>query len=92
MRNCCGLSRRGLLFFLCFSGLQQCELETPSRKKWTGVVTIEVGRTIHDAIGRPNEHKIGALIVTREGEKIIGIIPVIEQTAGPNAYIAGMDC
>jgi predicted transcriptional regulator len=55
-------------------------------------VTIEVDRAIHDAIGRPNEHKIGALIVTREGEKIIGIIPVIEQTAGPNAYIAGMDC
>jgi hypothetical protein len=47
---------------------------------------------MRNCFGRPNEHKIGALIVTREGEKIIGIIPVIEQTAGPNAYIAGMDC
>ncbi len=42
--------------------------------KGTAVVTIEVGRTIHNAIDRLNEHKIGALIVTGEGEKIIGII------------------
>ncbi len=44
------------------------------QNKGVGVVTIEVGRTIHDAIGRLNEHKIGALIVTGEGEKIVGII------------------
>ena len=44
------------------------------QEKGTGVVTIEVGRTIHDAICRLNEHKIGALVVTGEGEKIIGII------------------
>jgi len=44
------------------------------QEKGTAVATIEVGRTIHDAIGRLNEHKIGALIVTGEGEKIIGII------------------
>jgi CBS domain-containing protein len=42
--------------------------------KGTGVVVIEVGRTVHDAIGRLNEHSIGALIVTGEGEEIVGII------------------
>ncbi len=44
------------------------------QEKGTEVVTIEAGCTIHDAIGRLNEHKIGALIVTGEGEKIIGLI------------------
>ena len=42
--------------------------------KGTGVVVIEVGRTVHDAIGKLNEHSIGALIVTGEGEEIVGII------------------
>ena len=42
--------------------------------KGTEVVTIEAGCTIHDAIGRLNEHRIGALIVTGESEEIIGII------------------
>ena len=44
------------------------------QEKGTGVVTIEADRTIHDAIARLNEHSIGALIVTGEGEEIIGII------------------
>jgi len=44
------------------------------QNKGVGVVTIGVGQTIHDAIGTLNEHKIGALIVTGEGEKIVGII------------------
>jgi CBS domain-containing protein len=44
------------------------------QEKGTGVVTIEAGRTIHDAIGRLNEHSIGALVVTGEGENIVGII------------------
>ena len=42
--------------------------------KGTGVVVIEVGRTVHDAMRRLNEHSIGALIVTGEGEEIVGII------------------
>lgn len=44
------------------------------REKGTAVVTIEAGRTVYDAIGRLNEHGIGSLIVTGEGEEIIGII------------------
>jgi len=44
------------------------------QEKGTEVVVIEAGRTIHDAIGKLNEHSIGALIVTGEGEEIIGII------------------
>jgi CBS domain-containing protein len=43
-------------------------------EKGTEVVTIGAGQTIHDAIGKLNKHGIGALIVTGEGEKIIGII------------------
>jgi len=42
--------------------------------KGTEVVTISTGQTIHDAIGKLNEHSIGALVVTGEGEKIVGII------------------
>ena len=44
------------------------------QEKGTGVVTIDAGRTIHDAIDRLNKHGIGALVVTREGGKIAGII------------------
>ncbi len=44
------------------------------REKGTDVVTIEVGRTVHDAICTLNEHGIGSLIVTREGGEIAGII------------------
>jgi CBS domain-containing protein len=43
-------------------------------EKGTGVVTIEPGETIHEAIGRLNEHGIGSLIVTGKGEEIVGII------------------
>ncbi len=44
------------------------------REKGTDVVTIEAGRTVHDAICTLNEHGIGSLIVTREGGEIAGII------------------
>jgi CBS domain-containing protein len=43
-------------------------------EKGKEVVTIDAGRSIHDAIGKLNEHGIGALIVTGEGEEIVGII------------------
>jgi CBS domain-containing protein len=42
--------------------------------KGTKVVVIEADRTIHDAIGKLNEHSIGALVVTGEDEEILGII------------------
>ena len=44
------------------------------REKGTDVVTIDVGRTVHDAICTLNEHGIGSLIVTREDGEIAGII------------------
>lgn len=44
------------------------------QEKGTGVVVIEAGRTIHDAINQLNEYSIGALVVTGEDEGIIGII------------------
>jgi CBS domain-containing protein len=44
------------------------------QEKGAEVVTIGAGRTIHDAIGKLNEHSIGALVVTGEGEEIVGII------------------
>lgn len=44
------------------------------QEKGADVVVIEAGRTIHDAIGRLNEHSIGALIVTGKDEGIVGII------------------
>lgn len=43
-------------------------------EKGKEVVTIDAGRSIHDAIGKLIEHGIGALIVTAEGEEIVGII------------------
>jgi CBS domain-containing protein len=42
--------------------------------KGTEVVTIGPGQAIHDAINKLNEHGIGALVVTDEGEEIVGII------------------
>lgn len=44
------------------------------QKKGANVVLIESGQTIHDAIGRLNEHGIGALIVTGEDAEVVGII------------------
>ena len=44
------------------------------QEKGTGVVTIDANRNIHDAIGTLNKHRIGALIVTNEGDKVVGII------------------
>ncbi len=43
-------------------------------EKGKKVITIDAGRNIHDAIGMLNEHRIGALIVTREGDEVVGII------------------
>jgi len=43
-------------------------------EKGTTVVTIDTGRTIYDAIGMLNKHRIGALIVIEEGENAVGII------------------
>ena len=44
------------------------------RQKGGDVVTIESDRTVHDAICRLNESKIGALIVMAAGDEIAGII------------------
>jgi CBS domain-containing protein len=44
------------------------------QEKGTKVVTIGPGQAIHDAINKLNEHGIGALVVTDEGEEIVGII------------------
>ncbi len=44
------------------------------RQKGSDVVTIAVGKTVHDAIGTLNEHGIGALIVIGESGEISGII------------------
>ena len=44
------------------------------QEKGTEVVTIDAGRTIHDAIDKLNAQSIGALIVMKEGEEIYGII------------------
>jgi len=43
-------------------------------KKKKIVVTIDADQTIHDAIGKLNEHSIGALMVTTESGEIAGII------------------
>lgn len=44
------------------------------QRKGTEVVTIESGRTVHDAIGVLNEHGIGALLVRDEDGEIRGIL------------------
>lgn len=43
-------------------------------RKGTEVVTIGATATVHDAILRLNEHRIGALVVAGEDEEIVGII------------------
>ncbi len=43
-------------------------------QKGMNVVMIEVDKTVHDAICKLNEHRIGALLVTGEGNEICGII------------------
>jgi len=43
-------------------------------EKGTNVVTIDSQKSIHEAIGRLSENRIGALIVTSEGEGAAGII------------------
>ncbi len=44
------------------------------QEKGTGVVTIDAGRTIHAAIVELNHHGIGALVVTEEDGKVVGIV------------------
>jgi CBS domain-containing protein len=44
------------------------------QQKGNKVVTIEVDKTVHDAICKLNEHGIGALVVMGEDEKICGIV------------------
>ena len=43
------------------------------RSKGTGVVTVEPGATVHDAMRRLVEHDIGSLVVL-EGGDVVGII------------------
>ena len=43
-------------------------------EKGTNVVTIDSGQSIHDAITRLGENRIGALIVTTEDEEVAGIL------------------
>ena len=44
------------------------------RKKGSAVVTIAVDKTIHDAIGILNEHRIGAVVVTDQNGDVQGIL------------------
>ena len=44
------------------------------RSKGSEVVTITPDRTVHDAIGEMNQHRIGALVVTDETGEIRGIV------------------
>ena len=44
------------------------------QEKGPKVVTIGADQTIHQAIGRLNEHRIGALIATGKDGEIVGII------------------
>ena len=44
------------------------------QEKGGNVVTIDAGQTIHKAIKRLNEHRIGALIATGQDGEIVGII------------------
>ncbi len=44
------------------------------QQKGSDVATIEVDKTVHDAICKLNEHGIGALVVTGEGGELCGII------------------
>jgi CBS domain-containing protein len=53
-------------------------------EKGKTVVTVSADDTIHEAINILNKHRIGALLVTGEGDKIAGIITErdILQTCG----------
>ncbi len=44
------------------------------RKKGSSVVTIEVDKTVHDAIGILNERHIGAVVVTDQNGSVQGIL------------------
>lgn len=44
------------------------------RQKGSHVVTVEAHKTLGDAIGLLNEHRIGALVVTKDGGDLCGII------------------
>jgi len=43
-------------------------------QKGSHVVTIEVGKTVHDAVRLLNEHGIGSLVVTDESDDVCGIL------------------
>jgi CBS domain-containing protein len=44
------------------------------QEKGTNVVTIDSSKNIHEAINRLRENRIGALVVTRAGEEVAGIL------------------
>jgi CBS domain-containing protein len=44
------------------------------REKGGEVATIGAGRSIHDAVGELNRHRIGALVVTGEDGSVQGIV------------------
>jgi len=44
------------------------------RKKGSSVVTVKADKTIHDAIGILNEHRIGAVVVTDQNGSVQGIL------------------
>jgi CBS domain-containing protein len=43
-------------------------------EKGSGVVTVGADQTIHHAISKLNQYRLGALVVTGEGDEIAGII------------------
>ena len=43
-------------------------------EKGSGVVTVGADETIHHAISRLNQYRLGALVVTGKGDEIAGII------------------
>lgn len=43
-------------------------------KKKSEVITITPANTVHDAINKMNQHKIGALLVMDKKKKLVGII------------------
>lgn len=64
----------GIFYFYKLQRTSTMRIRDILQEKGTDVVTIDAGLTIHDAIGKLNEHGIGALVVTGEEEEIAGII------------------
>lgn len=57
--------------------------------KGRSVVTIDPGSTVTDAIDRLNRHRIGALVVTRDGQRVEGILSERDILVGLGARGAG---